>query len=78
MAIVPETEEGSGGLRKGPISAGTGTDHKEIAKQSKKKVAIETAVRKRMMEDTSKLMDFDWVREKGHEACQRGRVFMSR
>ena len=65
MAIVPETEEGSGELRKGPISAGTGTDHKEIAKQNTKKVTIETAVRKRMMEDTSKITDFDRVRVGG-------------
>jgi len=71
LAIVPETDEGSGGVRKGPTSAGTGADHKEIAKQRKKKVAIETAVRKRMMEATSKLMDFDRVREGGHEGCQR-------
>ena len=72
LAIVPETEEGSGELRKGPTSAGTGTDHKEIAKQNRKKVAMETAVRKRMMEYTSKIMDFDRVRGRGHEGCQRG------
>jgi len=56
LAIVPETEVGSGELGKGPNSTGTGTDHKEIAKQNRKKVAIETAVRKRMMEYTSKIM----------------------
>jgi hypothetical protein len=49
-----------------------GADHKEIAKQSMKKVASETAVRKRMMEFTSKLTDFDWTRKEGHEECQRG------
>ena len=72
LAMVPDTEEGSGALRRGPVSAGTGADHKEIAKQSMKKVASEMAVRKRMMAYTSKLMEFDWVKREGHEECQRG------
>ena len=62
MAIVPETEEGSGVLREGLTSARTGTDHNEIAKHNRKNVAMETAVRKRMMEYTSNIMGFDWVR----------------
>jgi hypothetical protein len=36
-----------------------------------KKVASEMAVRKRMVEYTSKLMGFDWARKEGHEECQR-------
>src|SRR5260221_11611311 len=71
LAMVPDTEDGSGALRDGPISAGMGADHREIAKQSMKKVASETAVRKRMMGYTSKPMDFDRVRGNGHEGGQR-------
>jgi len=58
-------------LRRGPTSAGTGTDHKETAKHNRNNVAIETAVRKRMMECTSNIMGSDRVREEGHENCQR-------
>lgn len=72
MAIVPATEEGSGEKRNGAIPVGTGTDQRETAKQSRKNVASEIAVRKRMMEDTSNIIIFDWVREKGHEGCQTG------
>jgi len=64
-------------LRSGPTSAGAGTDHREIAKHNRKKVAIETAVRKRMMEYTSNTMSFDWVSDKTHEVCQMGQVFGS-
>src|SRR5258708_39740730 len=71
LAMVPDTEEGSGALRDGPISAGIGADHREIAKQSMKKVASETAVRKRMLGYTSTPMDFDWVRGNGHEGGHR-------
>jgi len=60
LAIVPETDERSGVLRDGPTSAGIGADHREIAKQNKKNVAMDTAVRKRMMEYTSNVMGFDW------------------
>jgi hypothetical protein len=62
-------------LLRGASSAGMGTDHKEIAKHNRKNVAIETAVRKRMMEYTSNIMSFDWVGREGHEGCQRGREF---
>src|SRR5258705_337000 len=75
VVIFPETEEGSGKLLRGASSAGMGTDHKEIAKHNRKNVAIETAVRKRMMEYTSNIMSFDWVGKEGHEGCQRGREF---
>src|SRR5260370_409811 len=75
VVIFPETEEGSGKLLRGASSAGMGTDHKEIAKHNRKNVAIETAVRKRMMEYTSNIMGFDWVGKGGHEGCQRGREF---
>ena len=61
-------------LRRGPISAGTGTDHKEIAKHNRKKVVIETAVRKRMMENTSEVISFNRVRKEGHEGCQRDQL----
>ena len=59
--MLPAMEEGSGNERSGPTAAGSGTDHKEIAKHTMKKVASEMAVRKRMMEDTSNVMGFDWV-----------------
>src|SRR5258705_3638980 len=75
VVIFPEIEEGSGKLLRGASSAGMGTDHKEIAKHNRKNVAIETAVRKRMMEYTSNIMSFDWVGKEGHEGCQRGREF---
>lgn len=71
LATVPDTEDASGVLRSGPTSPGTGDDHNEIAKQSRKKVASETAVRKRMLEYTSKLMSFDWAMKEGHEDCQK-------
>ena len=74
MAIVPETEEGSGVGRRGASSAGSGTDHKEIAKHNRKKVAMETAVRKRMMEYTSNIMGFDWVREEVARRMPKGRM----
>ena len=73
--MVPDMEEGSGGKRNGADSAGTGTDQSEIAKQNMKNVASETAVRKRMMGYTSKLMGSDWVRREKHDACQRGQEF---
>ena len=69
--MVPDMEEGSGAFAGDHSPVGTGDDHNEIAKQSRKKVASETAVRKRMLEYTSKLMSFDWVRKEGHEECQR-------
>jgi len=72
LAMVPDTDEGSGTMRPGPIPVGRGTDHNEIAKQSMKKVASETAARKRMMEYTSKLMEFDWASKRWHEEGQRG------
>src|SRR5258708_33029410 len=75
VVIFPEIEEGSGKLLRGASSAGMGTDHKEIAKHNRKNVAIETGVRKRMMEYTSNIMGFDWVGREGHEGCQRGKEF---
>ena len=69
VAILPETEEGSGEFRKGSVSANPGTDHADMVKHRRKKVAMERAVRKRMMKYTSKIMGFDWV--EGHEECQR-------
>ena len=72
--MVPDMEEVSGVPRNGATSPGRGADHKDIAKQIKKKLASETAVRKRMVEYASKLMDFDWVRERWHEGCQRGKI----
>jgi hypothetical protein len=65
-------DEDSGVLRSGSTTPGRGADHKEMAKQSRKKVVSETAMRKRMMENTSDLMSFDWAIGEGHERCQMG------
>ena len=48
-------------------------DEFENVEPEKKNVAIETRQReKRMLEYASNIMSFDWVREEGHEGCQRG------
>src|ERR1700739_5008088 len=71
VATLPETVEGSGEFRRGSASAISGTDQSEIVKHKRKKVPRATAVRKRMMKDTSRIMSFNWVVTKGHAGCQR-------
>jgi len=72
VATFPETEEGSGEMGKDPACALTGVDHKEMVKHRRKRVAMETAVRKRMMEYTSNIMGFDWDRNKDARRMPKG------